>query len=183
MIGLCIGHSRRGDSGAWTVGPNSESEYKFNTDLVRRVAPLLNVEYKIYDDYHASSYVGAMNYVARKLKEDEATSCVEFHFNAASPRATGHEWLYWYSSSGGRRLAEDLKIAMEEVYPELATRGARKRIKGDRGALFLRTTPCYAVIGEPFFGSNINDVDLINEDRDMLAKAYANGINNFYGRG
>lgn len=180
MIGICIGHSRRGDSGAWTVGPNPESEYKFNIDLARRITPLLNVEHKVYADYHASSYVGAMNYISRKLKEDGATSCIELHFNAASPKATGHEWLYWHTSTGGKRLADSLRNSMEDIYPELASRGSRERKKGSRGALFLRNTPCYAVIGEPFFGSSLGDVSIINEDRDMLAKVYANGINSFY---
>jgi N-acetylmuramoyl-L-alanine amidase len=182
MIGLAIGHSRRGDSGAYTVGRPSVSEKKFNTQLLPLITPKLKVPYVIYDDYKASSYVGAMNYVARKMKEDNVDACIEFHFNAAGPKATGHEWLHWETSRGGKRLATKLKEAMDFAYPDLASRGVKPRSKGHRGALFLRKTPCYACIAEPFFGSNISDVELIQSDLNRLAKVYAKGINDFYGK-
>jgi|TARA_R110000824_G_scaffold51312_1_gene143211 N-acetylmuramoyl-L-alanine amidase len=181
MIGLAIGHSRRGDNGAYTVGANSISEHSFNSELVPLITPHIKVPYKIYDDYNATSYVGAMNYVSRKMREDNVDACIEFHFNAATPTATGHEWLHWETSSGGKRLATKLKEAMVEEYPDLRSRGVKPRSKGHRGALFLRTTPCYACIAEPFFGSNVGDVSLIRTNTDRLAKVYANGINNFYG--
>ena len=182
MIGLAIGHSRRGDSGAYTVGKPSVSEKKFNTELLPLITPKLKVPFKIYDDYKASSYVGAMNYVSRKMREDLVDACIEFHFNAAGPRATGHEWLHWESSRGGRRLANKLKEAMDKAYPDLASRGVKPRTKGQRGALFLRKTPCYACIAEPFFGSNLSDVELIQSDLNKLASVYAKGINDFYGK-
>lgn len=182
MIGLAIGHSRRGDSGAYTVGSPSVSEKKFNTKLIPLITPRLKVPYKIYDDYNASSYVGAMNYVSRKMREDNVDACIEFHFNAAGPTATGHEWLHWETSRGGKRLANKLKQAMDKAYPDLASRGVKPRSKGQRGALFLRKTPCYACIAEPFFGSNISDVTLIESDLDKLASVYAEGINEFYGK-
>lgn len=182
MIGLAIGHSRRGDSGAYTVGSPSVSEKKFNTKLIPLITPKLKVSYKIYDDYNASSYVGAMNYVSRKMREDNVDACIEFHFNAAGPTATGHEWLHWETSRGGKRLANKLKQAMDKAYPNLASRGVKPRSKGQRGALFLRKTPCYACIAEPFFGSNISDVTLIESDLDKLASVYAEGINDFYAK-
>ena len=180
MIGLAIGHSRQGDSGAYTVGDNSVSEHKFNSELIPLITPHLKVPYKIYDDYNAVSYVGAMNYVSRKMREDNVDACIEFHFNAAGPKATGHEWLHWETSRGGRRLATKLKEAMDQEYPELRSRGVKPRGRGQRGALFLRKTPCYACIAEPFFGSNAGDVDLIRSNIGRLAKVYAEGINNFY---
>ena len=180
MIGLAIGHSRKGDSGAYTVGPDSVSEYTFNSELIPLITPHLRVPFKVYDDYKASSYVGAMNFISRKLKEDNVDACIEFHFNAASPSATGHEWLHWETSRGGKRLASKLKEAMDAEYPELRSRGVKPRGKGQRGALFLRKTPCYACIAEPFFGSNVSDVSLIRSDIGRLAKVYADGINNFY---
>ena len=182
MIGLAIGHPRRGDSGAYTVGNPSVSEKKFNTGLIPLVTPELKVPYKVYDDYHNSSYIGAMNYVSRKMREDKVDACIEFHFNAAGPSATGHEWLHWETSRGGKRLATSLKNAMDAAYPELASRGVKARGKGERGAMFLRKTPCYACIAEPFFGSNLSDVVLIQSDLDKLATVYAEGINEFYGK-
>ena len=180
MIGICIGHSRRGDKGAYTLSPDSVSEYDFNKVLVPLIVPFLEVPYKVYDDYHASSYVGAVNYISRKLKEDGATACVELHFNASSPPANGHEWLHWETSSGGKRLAQSLKDAMDKEYPEIRSRGIKSRTHRQRGSLFLRKTPCYACIAEPFFGSNRDDVDVIMSDLSRLAQVYAEGINKFH---
>lgn len=180
MIGLAIGHSRLGDSGAYTVGPNSISEHKFNSELIPLITPMLNVPYKVYDDYKARSYVGAMNYVSRKMRQDGVDACIELHFNAAGPKATGHEWLHWESSRGGKKLATELKEQMEKYYPDMRSRGVKPRGRGQRGALFLRKTPCYACISEPFFGSNSDDVSLIMSDLAKLAAVYAEGINKFY---
>mgnify|MGYP003143506677 CR=1 FL=1 len=180
MIGICIGHSRRGDKGAYTTPPDSISEYDFNKALVPLIVPYLEVPYRVYDDYQASSYVGAVNFISRKLKEDGATACVELHFNAASPSANGHEWLYWETSTGGKRLAKSFKDTMDTEYPELVSRGAKSRTHRQRGSLFLRKTPCYACIAEPFFGSNSTDVGVIMSDLSRLASVYAEGINKFY---
>jgi N-acetylmuramoyl-L-alanine amidase len=179
MIGIAIGHSRYGDQGAWDI--NSVSEREFNNALIPLITAMLKVPYVVYNDYKASSYVGAMNYVARKMKRDGITACVELHFNSASPKATGHEWLHWETSRGGKTLATQFKNAMDKAYPELASRGLKPKKKGSRGSLFLRKTPCPAVIAEPFFGSNKNDVALIHADISKLAGVYAAGINSYYG--
>jgi|TARA_R110000737_G_scaffold319840_1_gene331205 N-acetylmuramoyl-L-alanine amidase len=180
MIGIAIGHSRKGDNGAYTVGESSVSEHTFNSDLVPFITAHLKVPYKIYDDYKASSYLGAMNYAARKMREDDVDACVELHFNSAGPKATGHEWLHWQGSSGGSRLATGLKESMIEHYPSLKSRGVKSRSRGDRGALFLRKTPVAACIAEPFFGSNPEDVALVMSDLSKLGKMYAEGMNNFF---
>ena len=39
MIGICIGHSRKGDKGAYTLSPDSVSEYDFNKALVPLTSP------------------------------------------------------------------------------------------------------------------------------------------------
>ena len=59
-IGLAVGHSRKGDEGAVTTRESgySISEFMFNSDLVRRVAKGLRVDYVIYDDYKEPDYVG-----------------------------------------------------------------------------------------------------------------------------
>jgi N-acetylmuramoyl-L-alanine amidase len=48
--------------------------------------------------------------------------------------------------------------------------------------MFLRKTPCPAVIAEPFFGSNPSDVALMQSDLSKLAAVIAEGINQYYGR-
>lgn len=180
MIGIAIGHSRHGDQGA--VNTSGVSEHEFNSSLVPMILANLRVGALIYDDYKASSYVGAMNYVSRKMREDGVTACVELHFNSAGPTATGHEWLYWGTSKGGLKLAQCFDKEMQAAYPELKARGLKPKGRGSRGSMFLRKTPCPAVIAEPFFGSNPSDVALMQSDLSKLAAVIAEGINQYYGR-
>ena len=180
-VGLAVGHSRQGDEGAMTTRESgySISEFMFNSDLVRRVTKGLKVDYIIYDDYKEPDYVGAIEYLADKLKEDEVDAVIEFHFNSATPTATGHEWLYWHKSKGGSALAYALRKEMEEAYPDMKSRGAKPRASRQRGSYFLKKTPCVAVIGEPFFGSNCEEWQMINNNRGKLAGVYARAINKY----
>ena len=188
-IGLCVGHSRLGDQGAYTYGEYVVSEWDFNRDLVRRIGHVLSNRhgwasgnnYVIYDKYPAQSYTGAINYIARTMREDEVTAAIELHFNSASPSAKGHEWLYWPTSVGGKRLATALRDSMEESYPDMASRGIKPRGPRQRGSAFLRKTHCPAVIAEPFFGSNEAEWRMINDNRDKLAGVYARAIIKFTG--
>ena len=186
-IGLCVGHSRLGDQGAYTSGEYILSEWDFNHDLVRRINQTLKrvygwnlgVDYAIYDQYPCRSYTGAINYIARKMECDGVTAAVELHFNAATPSANGHEWLHWHTSSGGKRLATALKDQMEGIYPDMKSRGLKPRVSRQRGSAFLRKTKCTAVIAEPFFGSNAAEWRMINNDRGRLAGVYAKALVGF----
>ena len=186
-IGLCVGHSRLGDQGAYTTGDNILSEWDFNRDMVRRVGHLLSNEhgwaigddYVIYDHYPARSYSGAISYIARKMQEDGVTAAIELHFNSATPAARGHEWLYWPTSRGGQQLATALRDSMERSYPDMKSRGIKARGPRQRGSAFLRKTHCPAVIAEPFFGSNEKEWHMINDSRDKLAGVYAHALTNF----
>lgn len=179
MIGICVGHSRKGDEGAYSSGNYVVSEWDFNRDLARRIAHILYVSHKIYDDYKARSYTTGIKNVAREMKEDGITTAVELHFNSASPSAQGHEWLYWHSSANGGKLANLFKDKMELAYPEMKSRGAKPRVPRQRGAAFLRETHCTAIIGEPFFGSNVDEWNKINDNRDKLARVYADALTEF----
>jgi len=179
MIALCVGHSRRGDKGAYTSGKYSVSEWDFNRDLARRIHSILPVKSKIYDDYELKTYTSAIARLAKRLKCDGVTVAVELHFNAASPSAEGHEWLYWHTSKGGRALASILRDEMEEAYPSMISRGAKPRKSRQRGSSFLKKTHCYAVIGEPFFGTNVKEWEKINHERDKLAGIYSRALTKF----
>ena len=179
MIGICVGHSRKGDEGAYSSGEYVVSEWDFNRDLARRIGHVLDVDYKIYDNYEFSTYSSAIRNVARKMKCDGVKAAIELHVNAASPAATGHEWLYWHSSKGGLKLATVLKDEMDKAYPDLASRGVKPRQSRQRGSAFLRETHCYAVIGEPFFGTNVEEWRMINNNRGKLAGVYARAITKF----
>ena len=178
-VGLAVGHSRLGDQGAYTTGEYVLSEWDFNRDMVRRIAHVLNVDHRIYDQYPAKSYVGGINYLSRKLIEDDIDAVIELHFNSASPSATGHEWLYWQTSKGGEKLASMLRNEMEKSYPDMKSRGAKPRGPKQRGSYFLRKVRPVAVIAEPFFGSNVDEWGMINNNRGRLAGVYARAITNY----
>ena len=107
MIALCVGHSRPNDSGASSV--TGVSEWDYNSELAEMIGRKLHLPYKVYSVYKGTGYVTAMKWLAKKLHDDRVDTAVELHFNAASPKATGHEWLYWHTSEKGRLLARALR--------------------------------------------------------------------------
>ena len=186
-IGLAVGHSRLGDQGAYTTGDHTLSEWDFNRDLVRRIGHLLSNNhgwasggnYVIYDQYPYKSYTGGINYLARKLIEDNIDAVIELHFNSASPSASGHEWLYWHTSKGGKKFASILSDEMATAFPDMKVRGAKPRGRNQRGSYLLRKVRPVAVIAEPFFGSNAEEWKMINSNRGKLAGVYARAITNY----
>ena len=179
MIGICVGHSRKGDQGAYTSGEYSVSEWDFNRDLARRISSVLPVESKIYDDYELSTYSSAISRLAKRMKCDGIDVAVELHFNAATPAAHGSEVLYWHSSSKGKQLANCMQQAILESFPGTRDRGIKGKEKGARGSFFLRMTHCPAVLVEPFFGSNAEDWNTFTNAQQQLGYAYADAVNNF----
>ena len=180
-VGLAVGHSRLGDQGAYTTGSYILSEWDFNRDIVRRISSVLSVDYKIYDQYPAKSYVGGINYLARKLVEDDIDAVIELHFNSAGPSASGHEWLYWHTSEGGKKFASILSDEMSASFPDMKARGAKPRTRNQRGSYLLRKVRPVAVIAEPFFGSNEEEWENINHNRGALVGVYARAIEKFAG--
>jgi N-acetylmuramoyl-L-alanine amidase len=119
-----------------------------------------------------------MRWLANVLADDHARAAVELHFNAANGHARGCEWLFWNGSTRGKALASELRTAHRGAFPDQVDRGLKPRGAGDRGALFLRWTPCPAVICEPFFGDNPDEWSVFggNAGRARLAMAVADGI-------
>lgn len=176
MIAICVGHSRQGDCGALSIDGHT-TEYEYNCDLAQRISDKIRKPIRIYDSYSGNGYTSAMRWLARKLKEDGAELAVELHFNSASSKATGHEWLHWHSSEKGRLLARALRDSMEDAFPLFTSRGIKARAKGSRGAAFLRLTSMPAVIAEPFFGSRDDpDWDIAVNHKDGVASAIASGV-------
>jgi len=174
MIAICVGHSRPNDSGAASV--TGVTEWDYNSELADMIGDRLSSPYKIYSTYCGSNYWSAMRWLAKKLKKDKVDAAIELHFNAATPKATGHEWLYWNTSQNGRLFARALRDSFEDCFPQLRSRGIKPKQKGSRGAGFLRLTHCPAVIAEPFFGTNNEDFDLALNSKEGIALSIAGGI-------
>tara|TARA_S200002703_G_scaffold28966_1_gene24772 strand:+ start:305 stop:859 length:555 start_codon:yes stop_codon:yes gene_type:complete len=174
MIAICVGHSRPNDSGAASV--TGVTEWDYNSQLADMIGKRLSVSHKIYSTYKGTNYWSAMKWLAKTIRNDGAEAAIELHFNAATPKATGHEWLYWKTSEKGRLFARALRDSFEDCFPQLRSRGIKEKGKGSRGAGFLRLTHCPAVIAEPFFGSNTEDFDLALKNMEGIATSIASGL-------
>lgn len=180
VIGICIGHSRRGDRGA--VNTDGVSEHTFNSEVGRLTAELLRERghtVHVIDEYGGSSYSSAVHWVSDRLANLGATLAVELHFNSAGPHAEGHEWIHWYRSAKGQMLASCFNQTFKEAFPNAKVRGIKPADKDSRGSLFLRVTRCPAIILEPFFGSNKKETEIYSRNKSALASAYAKALTNY----
>ena len=174
MIALCVGHSRPNDSGASSV--TGVTEWDYNSKLADLISKNLKITHKVYSTYKGSSYWNSMKWLAKTLRADDIEAAIELHFNAATPSANGHEWLFWHTSSKGRLFARALRDSFEDCYPDLRSRGIKPRQKRSRGAGFLRLTSCPALIAEPFFGSNTENWDFAIKNMEDIASTISSGI-------
>jgi len=180
LVAICVGHSRSGDRGA--VNVEGVTEWAFNQPLAKRVCELIEAaghSTVLVDHYNGASYGTAMNWLARHLQELKVDAAIELHFNSAGPYANGYEFLHWFSSPKGLKLADELLRSHSKTFPNQKNRGLKQINAEDRGGVFLRKTHCPAVICEPFFGSNATENCLYFSKREELAKAYAKGVLNW----
>jgi len=179
-VAICVGHSRKGDTGAVSCGGINEWTYN------KKVAEYLKSDLQEYgiasfvvDTYGGTygSYVSSMNWLAKHLKEQKASVALELHFNAAaSDKANGMEMLHWHTSRIGLSLAEYVLQGCKKYFPLVKNRGVKGIGKGSRGATFLRTTHCPCIITEPFFGSNWQDWIMFADQEATLSQAIALGV-------
>lgn len=183
MIAICIGHSRkingRYDGGAFSdhLGKNERGLNLEVAGIMSRILDRAGEDCTVISDYAGNGYSAAMRDVAGQVKAVHASLAIELHFNAASPSANGHEWLYWTSSAAGKRLAQAFHDAFAPDFPGIKSRGIKPLSPGDRGAEFVRLTHCPSILAEPFFGTNTNDCSQITANR--LAESYCKAIMNY----
>ena len=179
-IGIFVGHSRRGDQGAVSIG--GVSEFVFNLPVAENLRAELTargIASEVVHWYGGNSYGAAMSWVGKKCREAGFTAAIELHFNAASAQANGHEFLFFHTSAKAHRLAAAFAESFQHRFPfsrPRAQSGLLRRSAADRGTLFLRRTPCPAVILEPFFGSNPEEWDYFSANKKLLAISYADAL-------
>ena len=100
---------------------------------------------------------------------------VSLHCNAFNKKASGTEVLYYHKSQGGKQMAG---ILLSSLVGELRLpdRGIKPKTSEDRGGYLLRYTKAPAVISEPFFIDNDQDLSVAQSDLEGLARAYASAI-------
>ena len=180
-IGIFVGHSRqiKGKRDGGAVSVDGTSEWQYNQELASILEDdLRDLGHKtfVWDHYEGGTYSTAMMWVAKQAKAWGADLAIELHFNAASPNANGHEWLYWHTSDAGFLLCKTLERGFKTHFPELVSRGVKARNMQHRGAQFLRRTHCPAIIAEPFFGTSESDWQVAIEQREIIAQEIANAI-------
>jgi len=201
ICGYSTGHSRC-DPGA--EGINGIKEYPLNvalTDLLGRfilsggswVRTDLEFEDDPYPDYLVKTILRC-----NTLKVDIA---VELHHNFVSnPKVRGGQTIYWDTSKQGHILAElvsqNINMALTNVVGPLgAAVGFQKTIpiteygyamrdyksiaQIGRRLGFLRRTNMPAIIIEPGFLSNENDVKLVQDKRLEIATGIYRGIQQY----
>lgn len=178
LVGICVGHSRKGDKGAVNVYKQSEWDYNLKVALsLKKELSNLGIDSYVYGKYEGRSYREAMKYIAKTLKKDKATLALELHFNAFNGEAFGCSMLYNASSTESRSLSKEIQFSVLKTFKTL-NRGARGLKRKDRGWLFVNNPSIPTVLCEPFFGDNKKDCKLFS-DTQGLAKSYAEGIKQF----
>ncbi len=100
---------------------------------------------------------------------------VSLHCNAYNKKASGTEVLFYHRSSKGRQMAEILLGRLVDCL-HLPNRGIKPKTSEDRGGYLLRYTKAPAVISEPFFIDNDEDLATARSNLEGLAMAYASAI-------
>jgi len=176
-VAICVGHSRAGDLGAYSV--DGTSEWAYNSGVAADLCAILDergIENVLIDRYWGGGYALSISWLADKIRDMDCQLALELHFNAAGGHAKGFEYLFWHTSPKGRAMAEKLNAAQELAIGKFPSRGAKPRTASHRGSLFLRQTHCPAVICEPFFGDNLDEWRYYSRRQNELATIYADAI-------
>ena len=164
---LVIGH-KQDSPGA--VNKNSEiSEFAFNSRLALAIEDGIK-DVKI-ERVLRQSY-GALPYKINALDPD---FIISLHCNAFNKKVSGTRVLYYHRSQKGKRLAE---ILQEKLVAALGLKdgGIKPKTTEDKGGYLLFYTRAPAVIAEPFFIDNDNDLKTATDVRDKLILAYVEAI-------
>lgn len=159
-VAIVIGHHAE-DQGASHKEANM-TEFWYNTELVKHImsSPCWKsnvglLQFVWYEKASHKERIAEINSVSPDM-------AIELHCNAYEEQSgekevTGTEVLYWHTSRLGKLAAEMFVGEMAEMLG-LKNRGAKERKRNTRGWMFLQGTKCPAVILEPFFIDNSDDL-------------------------
>lgn len=184
---ISAGHNR--GTGASAV--DGTDEWCWNASVVEAMVPLLegagHVVHVLERDVRLG-YTAAMRRLAAGMRLLGADVALELHFNSADGGAHGYEFLHWWGSAEGMRLARCVAEEHGKAFPGISARGRygvrslwyreenSDRAYSGRGGAYVYLTPCPAVICEPGFASNISDWDELKDSADEVALGYVRGV-------
>ena len=184
-VAICVGHTASGTgSGAQNKFAEIKDENKWNEEvafLLRDILTRRGASPQIY--YRTDGSYSA--FIRNQSTEMRATQpnckcAIELHYNAVEdPTARGCEFLCY--SNSGASLARELVGAYKAQFSDMRLRQDNGVIKlsSGRGTGWLKKVPPPAVIAEPFFSSNPEEMIFFDAKKRELAMAYARGILNF----
>lgn len=168
-IGIIVGHTSK-SPGAVVIPSGSGKktyEYFYNLEVANQL-----LKRRACDTVVTRDYKGISGATSEIIKSGVDLS-IELHCNAANTRAHGVEALYYNSPSQtfATYFCDQLAARFSR-----RNRGAKYVVTNGRGVsnLQLLADIPYAIIGEPFFGDNVNDyipqLDYTNFLSELLAK-------------
>lgn len=181
-IALVVGHDPKesGEEGQYKDATGKTlliSEYTYNVIVSGAIRRRLAADDKIVIHDVRRHLAGGYKGMIRHVNSLNADFALELHFNGVdgNPVAGGTEMLHWHTSTVSPRYAEVLQHHHLDKLG-LRNRGLKPIRPGGRGALFLRATNCWAVIAEPFFGSNPREMQKAMDNLDLVVEAYVGAI-------
>lgn len=157
LIALVVGHKSQ-STGAGNKTHNI-TEWEYNARLALDVWRLMTYGPASFEAcvVHRRTYSklpGDINRVVPQL-------VVSMHCNAFNTKVSGTETLYYHRSVQGEEVAKAMqKVFVSEL--RLPDRGLLRIDREDRGGMVLAETNAPAVLCEPFFIDNDNDLERAN---------------------
>ena len=173
-IAIIVGHEPGG-------GAAGERSYNAALAVIMRDTLRKHGANVYLHQHHTKGYGQRMREMRAAIlsKMPHCDACIELHFNSYyKESAHGHEFMF----RGSRSLAEAFRDEFQLSFPNSTPRadnGIRHSPTG-RGAGFLKQAPAWAVLVEPFFGSNHDESQFFMGRQTCLAETYCRGLNKFF---
>ena len=192
-IGISIGHSNL-DCGAIAI--NGQEEHLFNSELVAEILDFKTNNFEWFiSDWNAENlpYPQHIWQTVRNINESDCIGAIEIHHNSSlKSHVRGGMVIHWDTSEQGKVFAEyvskEMSIIDDTLFDWGGLRYIWKRQKYDyeagtvttlkhlkRRIYFLGRTLVPALIIEPCYISNVDDIEWINKNRIYIARAIRTG--------
>jgi N-acetylmuramoyl-L-alanine amidase len=159
---IVVGHTE--DSPGACSPHNISCEWEFNFGVAVELVMREKADLFLYDTY-SGGYTNMVKRNIRQINQGQYDLILELHYNGHDdPKINGCEALYHHKDTENYNevaLAEKFCHLMQKEVG-VKSRGAKVLTsKNEKGYAALYYPKCDALILEPFFGSNISDVNNI----------------------
>lgn len=170
---IIIGH---GGSDPGAVSQDKKTtELGYNTEIAEKLAKAL--EEQGYENFiHNRGYARIEN--TSYINSQNPDLVISLHCNSSGPNSTGTEAIHYPDSKNGIKFATILSKNVSETLG-IRNRGAKEPYQG-RGDGLLRRLKAPAVISEPFFISNNEDLKIGLEKKDKYIRAIVKSIDEYF---